>query len=234
MYQKQIKEDLSRISLSLPEGTVPLLVAAAVLAVCFEAIAVNLHSALFTAFDSAAGTWLRSLQNELWTAVMKGISLFGSTFILAALCIIGCLLLLSRKKNTSALTLFLSLLGAWLINSLLKSIFKQARPAVEHLVSADGYSFPSGNAMIAIAFYGFICFLLLKNLHKSPIKKALIIAPFTFIILSTGISRVYLGVHEPTDILGGYASGGSWLILCILLNRIMEHRSSKSHHNPAA
>lgn len=121
-------------------------------------------------------------------------------------------IVLFLKKNWSlAAFLWCNLVGVRLLNTFLKSIFTRERPSLEHVVEAGFYSFPSGHSMNSMAFFGAFAILVLLL----PISKWLKVSLFSFfvlLILSIGISRVYLGVHYPLDVLGGFLMGLAWLL----------------------
>lgn len=101
-------------------------------------------------------------------------------------------------------------------NMMLKRFVDRARPGIEHLVSVETLSYPSGHAMSAMAFYGFLIYLIYNfRIHKGV--KFLLILLLAFLILSIGISRIYLGVHFPSDIAGGFIAGFIWVVFCVLL-----------------
>lgn len=91
---------------------------------------------------------------------------------------------------------------------MLKLWYERARPDVTQLVTATGYSFPSGHTMNATAFLGFIAYVTITEDRISLHKKLLIIFIASFVVLSISVSRIYLGVHYPSDILAGWAAGG--------------------------
>lgn len=101
-------------------------------------------------------------------------------------------------------------------NILLKRFINRARPTTEHLVSVTTLSYPSGHAMSAMAFYGFLIYLIYTFKMNIFLKVCLIVILFLF-ILSVGLSRIYLGVHFPSDVAGGYIAGLFWVFFCILL-----------------
>ncbi len=102
---------------------------------------------------------------------------------------------------------------------MLKLWYERARPDVTRLVTATGYSFPSGHTMNATAFLGFIAYVTITEERISLHKKLLIILIASFVVLSISVSRIYLGVHFPSDILAGWATGGSWLVLCVIFHK---------------
>lgn len=117
-------------------------------------------------------------------------------------------------------TVFVLILAS-LSNVMLKRFVDRARPGTEHLVVVETLSYPSGHAMSAIAFYGFIVYLVYR-FELRPLLKWSIIFLLIVIILSIGISRIYLGVHFPSDIAGGYIAGLIWVFFCILLFNLAE------------
>ncbi|NVN19409.1 phosphatase PAP2 family protein [Muricauda sp. HICW] len=117
--------------------------------------------------------------------------------------------------------IFLVLLLATTSNMVLKRFIDRARPDLEHIVTVETLSYPSGHAMSAMAFYGFLIYLLHKFRIK-PLVKNILIVLVSLLILSIGVSRIYLGVHFPSDILGGFIAGAIWVFFCILLFNLME------------
>ena len=128
-------------------------------------------------------------------------------------------LIYKRWKYVLQTTLVLILASA--SNMMLKRFINRARPGIEHMVSVETLSYPSGHAMSAMAFYGFLIFLCTKFRINRFLKIGLI-SLFVFIILSIGISRIYLGVHYPSDIAGGYIAGLIWVAFCILILNLIE------------
>jgi membrane-associated phospholipid phosphatase len=120
-----------------------------------------------------------------------------------------------------------------LANVALKQVINRARPDAEHLVSVATLSYPSGHAMSAIAFYGFLIYLF-YNFKLNVWVKTLTILILGLLILAIGISRIYLGVHYPSDIAGGYIAGFIWVIFCIVLFHVIDllrkRRRKKSSH----
>lgn len=110
----------------------------------------------------------------------------------------------------------LVLLFATTSNLLLKQLVNRARPAIEHLVTVETLSYPSGHAMSAMAFYGFLMYLLFQSQCHTLFKTGGMLVLF-FLILSIGTSRIYLGVHFPSDIAGGYLGGLIGLMVCVLI-----------------
>lgn len=143
------------------------------------------------------------------TSVLKVITeLGGVAFIVLA----GVLIFMLCKKIRWFVTF--DLVGVTLINQVIKHIVRRPRPNVLRLVEEDGYSFPSGHSMVSMAFYGIIIYLVYKNVTNKYLRWTLIIL-LSLLILSIGFSRIYVGVHYFTDVVGGFLLGLAYLIIYI-------------------
>ncbi|MFD1094670.1 phosphatase PAP2 family protein [Salegentibacter chungangensis] len=128
-------------------------------------------------------------------------------------------LIFKRRRYVLQTTLVLIL--ASISNMILKRFIDRARPGIEHMVSVETLSYPSGHAMSAMAFYGFLIYLC--TIFKiSKLLKFCLIFLLSFIIMSIGLSRIYLGVHFPSDIAGGYIAGLIWVVFCVLILNLIE------------
>lgn len=121
--------------------------------------------------------------------------------------------LLYRGEAAAALGLILGLCGSWLLNSVFKSFFRRQRPELwESAKRPMDYSFPSGHSMSAVSFYG----LLAASLSAYfGVSLAITIPVAAAVTVGVGLSRLYLGVHWPTDVLSGWLAGGIWLGACL-------------------
>ena len=144
---------------------------------------------------------------------------FYGYLIVVAICVLISTIVFKRWKYIAQTTLVLVL--ASVSNMMLKRFIDRARPGIEHLVSVETLSYPSGHAMSAMSFYGFIIFLFYKYKMNSLLKIGVIVF-LSILILSIGISRIYLGVHFPSDIVGGYIAGFIWVVFCVLVFDIIE------------
>lgn len=133
--------------------------------------------------------------------------LFPSTFLIS-------IYLLIKKFHVAITMVWVNIIGIRLFNTLIKNIYQRERPTLEHIVDVSSYSFPSGHAMNAMAFFGMLAFIVHLNVSHRKIKIISILVA-TMITLLIGMSRVYLGVHFPLDVLAGYIAGAAWLTLLI-------------------
>ena len=150
-------------------------------------------------------------KNDLLTNFMKVITVFGSAYVIVPFCSI--LLFLKNKKNRILMASNLVIIT--LLNQILKHTFKRLRP-INSIISESGYSFPSGHSMVSMAFYGFLIYLLCKSNFK---YKKIFIGLLIILILLIGISRIYLGVHYPTDVFGGFLLSISYLLIFIEISK---------------
>ncbi len=158
--------------------------------------------------------------------IMKYITFIGDLFGYITLCIILGLFFYFKKNWSISLQITLVLVLASGLNVFLKSAISRPRPLVNRIIYADFYSFPSGHAMSAIVFYGFVSYLSLILLKKYW-QKSLIVTFSVFMIFAIGISRIYLGVHYPSDILAGYLAGTAWLMFCLTILNILTLRKTR-------
>lgn len=182
----------------------------------FAAVAEDLLTHQLIAFDNSVTSAVRYYSSDRITYVMKIISLMGSPLTLTVVGAIAMLYTgLVRKHFWDMLLVPISLIGGIILNSALKLLFHRQRPELPHLVRVSGLSFPSGHAMMSFIFYGLLIFLMWAN-FRGRFFKGFLTAIFTILIVAIGISRIYLGVHFPSDVVAGFAAGSFWLVACIL------------------
>lgn len=136
--------------------------------------------------------------------VMKTITYAGDA--IAVISILVILFAFNKTRHRFAIPVFISVMTSAALNFLLKNIIARPRPAGIMLVNATGYSFPSGHAMVNIALYGMVILLVWKYIENKKLRY-IITAVCASLILAIGYSRVYLGVHYTTDVLGGWVIG---------------------------
>lgn len=137
--------------------------------------------------------------------IMLVITYMGFSLTFLFLTAIVSLFLLYRQKVLEAVFLNISLFSAWSLMAILKNWFERSRPVGETLTIAGGYSFPSGHAMLALAFYGFLASLWLS---RSDSRQARLGAISLYVLVFLiGLSRIYLNVHYLSDVLAGFIFG---------------------------
>lgn len=152
--------------------------------------------------------------------LMIAVSWPGDPFHWPLITMIASALLYSRRKS-AAIFLFWGAVGSWLLNNLLKLLIARPRPSaslVEVYAQRSAFSFPSGHVMSYVTLYGFLFFLTYTLAPRSTWRIAAMILLGALVGL-VGLSRVYLGAHWASDVVGGYLFGAVWLALIIYFYR---------------
>ena len=177
----------------------------------FSCIAVFISGQKIIQFDQTVISFIQGFESPTLTSIMKFFTYIGSFSVVVVLSIMALLFLYFVLKHRIELLLFGTvILGTPMINRILKQFFHRARPDLHRLIEIGGYSFPSGHAMNAFAVYGILAFLLWRHI-PTRLGRTVLIMMSTLFILMIGTSRIYLGVHYPSDIIGGYFASGFWL-----------------------
>ena len=151
------------------------------------------------------------LISDFATPIAKFITNFGGAIFLITLTVILFILIKNKKIG---LSIFSNLVIITVLNQLLKRILQRPRPTELRIIEETGYSFPSGHSMVSMAFYGYLIYLIYKYVKNKYVKWISIVL-LGILICSIGISRIYLGVHYTSDVLGGFLVSISYLILFI-------------------
>lgn len=149
------------------------------------------------------------LISDFITPIAKFITNFGGAIFLIVLTIILFILVKNKKIGLSILS---NLVIVTILNQLLKRILQRPRPTEFRIVEETGYSFPSGHSMISMAFYGYLIYLIYKYVKNRYIKW-ISITLLSILICAIGVSRIYLGVHYTSDVLGGFFISISYLVI---------------------
>ena len=175
-------------------------------------------------FDQSVLLWFRNKADlsdpigpQWLEVVMRDITALGGLLILGLLTIAACGYLWLTQRHKLALFVAVSIPAGSLLNTLLKEYFTRPRPdIVPHGTGAALSSFPSGHAMMSAVVFLTLGALLSLSTENTRIK-IYILFWSVFLTVIVGISRVYLGVHWPTDIIAGWIAGGTWAVLCLLV-----------------
>ena len=190
-------------------------------------VSIGVQYNLLADFDNFIGDFIHSFRSEGTSELFKGITFLGDIKLLVPLMIVVIgYLLRYTKQRSSAFIVFFSIAGTVVLQDILKEFFQRQRPEILHIIEASGYSFPSGHTIISTAFYWVLGTIICKHL-KSKSKYCWYI-PFVIalIIFSIGVSRIYFGIHYPSDVLAGFLVGGFWANVCLLLPDISNMRST--------
>jgi membrane-associated phospholipid phosphatase len=205
-----------------------LLIRAGVLAV-LAAVAAALadgasDGAGLTVIDRPVWQWAIDHRSAGLTPVVKTITQIGSTVTMTVICVLLIGYLSYRKRWDDAVLAAVTGAGAGLLVVLGKKTVGRERPPVEfRLVTETNESFPSGHALASIAILGLVA-VLLRPLITGRAGRISLIAGVAVAVVLIGASRIYLGVHWTTDVLGGWTSGAAWLLVCVTGRRVWRSR----------
>lgn len=198
---------------------------------CFIVVASLIKGRWIAQFDSSVISAIQGMERPWLTSVMKCFTFIGSTPVVVVISICCLFFFFKFLNHRLELVLFLVLVaGSAVLNVLLKMIFQRERPTLHRLIQETGYSFPSGHSMAAFALYAALSFLLWRHV---PTKRGrtIVILISILMILMIGISRIYLGVHYPSDVVGAYLASGFWFTFSVwIFQWYMENRSKASSH----
>lgn len=163
----------------------------------------------------------------LWLeSAIRDITSLGSFVVLALITAATIVYLLLIRRPATALLVFVAIAGGQLLSSLLKVEVDRPRPElVSHLVSETSLSFPSGHAMLSAVTYLTLGSLASRFLHGQT-TRIYVLSLAVLTTLLVGVSRIYLGVHWPSDVLAGWCAGFAWAMLCWLVARALQHRKA--------
>ena len=177
-----------------------------------------------SSFDSIMITAIQGLELPWLTAIMKFFTWIGSGNVVGAITIIVFMLLyFVFKYRHQAFLLVVVIVGTVIFNHLLKMYFKRERPVIYRILDAEGYSFPSGHTMMAFSLYVIIAYIAWRNV-ETRFGKFLLILFATFMTIMIGTSRIYLGVHFPSDIVGGLMASGFWVTIAITVYSVYQEQ----------
>ena len=183
--------------------------------ILFIFLTYNIFNNKIAFIDSYIEGIILSIRNDKLTDIMTIITNISSAYALIVITIL--LLILIKNKKIPILITF-NLIFSFLTSQLIKILLRRDRPINISLVNAMGFSYPSGHSMVSMAYFGFIAYLVYKYIDNTIVKVILIITLFVS-IFAIGFSRIYLGVHYFSDVLGGFLLSISYLMLFININK---------------
>lgn len=160
-------------------------------------------------FDDLVYNTVSKTMSTPVTAIFKVITNLGGA---VGIITITLLILIFFRSNIQKYYVVLNLLLITMSNQILKNIIQRPRPIEHRIIDQAGYSFPSGHSMVSMAFYGFLIYLTYMNVKNKRLKWG-ICTLLSILILFIGISRIYLGVHYASDVIGGFCLSIAYLIV---------------------
>jgi undecaprenyl-diphosphatase len=183
--------------------------ATAVFIVLAIVTSMNATDGVNTSVESA----VYGIRADWLTAVMRSMTFLGEWYSLGPAAI---LILLVPRWRTVAIPAVASLAVSAVLNIVLKTLFAVPRPTGHRLIEESGFGFPSGHAQSSAGFVGVLVVAALRAGFRAVYRHLVAVLAWAFILL-VGLSRVYLGVHSPVDVLAGFALGaaGAWLVVAL-------------------
>jgi len=173
-------------------------------------------------YDEAVMEVVHRIDNPTMSHTMDAVTQLGSHIAIGTAAGLTALMMFRRGRKHDAWTVIVSTGGAMAINTILKNIFRRQRPKelARRIKLPKSHSFPSGHSLLSAATYPIVVHHLVER-HSLPVQ-AVAHTLAAMIIVSVGFSRVYFGVHFPSDVLGGFAAGFGWLGLTSLSHTAVE------------
>lgn len=192
----------------------------------FAWIAENVSHDRTEQFDQFVRMRIHEYASPGLTRAMIAISFVGGDGLTIA-AVVSLLLFLHFRWKRATLWLVVNILGALVLDLTLKYAFHRPRPAPFFVALPRTYSFPSGHALFSFCFYGMLAGLLMDRI-KSRLEKILIWLAAAILVAAIGFSRVYLGVHYPSDVIAGYLTATLWVSTLIALDRMRSQKKKRS------
>lgn len=203
------------------------LVAAALAIFLFGWLAEDVFEGATIAFDATVRAAVHEAATPILTGLMKIVTVLGSTIFLTVATISGAAAFYYFEHKRGFALLLLTMIGNTILLFSLKTGFKRARPEpfFDYALPAS-YSFPSGHSLSSFCFYGILAALLTARTENRALK-IFVWALAAALVLLIGLSRVYLGVHYPSDVLAGYAVGLIWVVTVALGDFFLKRRNAE-------
>jgi undecaprenyl-diphosphatase len=174
-------------------------------------------------FDNAVLLWMHRHASPTLSSFALEVTSLGSGLPIAVVLLVSTAFLWATRHRYSVLLLWIAVAGGEILNATLKGVFDRPRPRLfPWLTHASFSSFPSGHAMTAVIVYVTLAYLIAR-LEPSRAMRRLTFAVTGLLVLGIGLSRMYLGVHYPSDVLAGYAAGCAWATFCALGMEAVRH-----------
>jgi len=193
----------------------------------FKEQAENVVEGTADRYDDAIMQAVHTIDNPAMTRTMEAVTQLGSHAAISIAAGVTALAMLGKGRKTDAWTVVVSTGGAMAINTILKNVFQRQRPKelARRIKLPKSHSFPSGHSLLSAATYPIVAHHLVQN--ESLAVQAAVHTLAGLTILSVGFSRVYFGVHFPSDVLGGFAAGFGWLGLTSLSHTMVEREDDE-------
>lgn len=169
--------------------------------------------------DNLVLNFIYSFRDPFLTQIMHFVSFLGGEFTLLLTAVIVVIFAFKKHKKEAAFFAFTVFTG-YVLNNIIKYSLKIPRPNIDPLSHVGSYGFPSGHAMNSLIFYGLLAYFIF-HFTKNRGSSVLVAIFLIIIVLLIGFSRLYLGVHHPSDVIGGFIAGFWWLSTAILIDKTL-------------
>ena len=205
--------------------TVSFLVAAAAVWAGSALLDAVLDNRTLVHYDILVATWIHGHTTPRGTAVSRLISEVGSPTSMGVIAVVGGAIVLWRRRFTLLIAWIAAFAGGGLLEKLLKNLVHRTRPRFTPTGPEEqSLSFPSGHTMMCMIGVSMVVYSLLVPNRLSKPWRGIVAGLGLAFVLSVGISRVYLGAHYPSDVLGGLLAGAGWVAICVGVRGIAKHR----------
>lgn len=197
----------------------------------FAAIASAVTAGFTQHFDEIVLNWLAANRTPMLDSVMLEITTLGTGLVLVVVILVASVFLWLTQHKWSVYVLLLGTIGGTVLNTILKFHYHRPRPTIVQVASVHTTSFPSGHSMSSLVAYGSVAYLV-GRLGSTPRLKRTTWLLAALVILAIGISRMYLGVHYPSDVIAGYLAGLAWLAFLastVTAIQFYAHRRPETH-----
>ena len=155
-----------------------------------------------------------TMRSDVLTQTMRAITVLGSGGVMAGLSIIVAVWFLYRSMTMHATALATSVGGAAFVAAAMKWTLARPRPSGLQALAEHTFSFPSGHAALSLAFFGILVYFLIRHTQRRSLRILAVIAGVAM-VGAIGVSRIYLGAHWPSDVIGSYVLVGAWLFIVL-------------------
>lgn len=173
------------------------------------------HHDPITRFDLSLLDWLQAHATPAGQTIARSVSELGSGVALSAMGLAVAIVLAVRREGLFLAGWLTAFLGGELLNQALKRAIQRPRPLHSTILSSQSWSFPSGHAMGSLIGYGMLAYVLIALTARGRRYRVPIVLVATLLVVAIGFSRLYLGVHYFSDVIGGFGAGVVWLSACI-------------------
>jgi undecaprenyl-diphosphatase len=177
--------------------------------------------------DMAMASWIHSMTTPIGLKIFIAITNIGSPVVMATISGLGAVTMFVKRHRLLAAAWAAAAAGGAVLDYLLKTTVHRTRPEyAAAFLHGSSYSFPSGHAMGSLIGYGFLAYAFVLTRQRRGWRGQMVYSLAALLALLIGVSRVYIGVHYPSDVVGGWAAGLAWLAVCITGYQVVSGRTT--------